>query len=377
MARYKVTTIDIRSKEFKLFFHECLELISFWENYLKKNEVKAIVTSHSVYIMGLIARLGISFKIPAYVIGPHSHYKLTKEKFIKWANQYDYHREFTNQSENFKKKIIRDSKYNVDNRLKGKADFRYKFARKITPVFSSNKVKPKIKKKEDKFNVLVASHCFMDAPHVYGNLIFYDFMEWFNFLGNLSNQRKLKNKYNWFIKVHPSLYKRNIEHFKEIVRKYPKFNLLNKFDTHNYLINDIGIDCVLTVYGSVAHEYPLFKIPVVNAGSNPHEGYNFSKTAKSKSEYKKIIYNLESLKVKKNVNQEIYECYGMHHLIEYYFFKNMDIELNQWNTLDVTSKFIDNYSKELHDKKIAIYKKFISSKQRRLVDFNYSLELLP
>jgi hypothetical protein len=55
----------------------------------------------------------------------------------------------------------------------------------------------------------------------------------------------------------------------------------------------------------------------------------------------------------------------------------MDIELNQWNTLDITSKFIDNYSKELHDKKIVIYKKFISSKQRRLVDFNYSLELLP
>mgnify|MGYP001202130972 FL=1 len=376
LARNNLPTIDIKSKKFKLFFKECIELILFWENYIKKNKVKSIVTSHSVYIMGLIARIGISFKIPVYVIGPHSHYKLTKNKFIKWANQHDYRRQFKREKKSFKTKIINDSKRNIDRRINGRPDFRYKFARKIDPVFSSTKMKPKLKKNKEKLNLLVAAHCFMDAPHVYGNFIFYDFKEWLNFLGNLSKKKKLK-KYNWFIKIHPALYDRNIEHFKSILKKYPKFNLLKKYDTHNYLINEVGIDVVLTVYGSVAHEYPLFNIPVVNAGPNPHEGYNFSKTAKSKRDYKKIIYNLRNLKVKKNINKEIYECYGMHHLIEYYFFKNMNIDLNDWNTFKVVTNFMDNYSQNLHDKKIKIYKEFIFSKERRLVDLNYSLELLP
>jgi hypothetical protein len=377
LARYNLPTIDIKTKEFKFFFKECLELIYFWENYIKDNKVKSIVTSHSVYIMGLIARLGISFRIPVYVIGPHSHYKLTKNKFIKWANQHEYHKQFIRQPKNFRAKIMSDSKNNIDRRLKGKPDFRYKFARKINPVFSSTKVKPKLKKNKKKLNILIAAHCFMDAPHVYGNFIFYDFKEWLNFLGNLSEQKKLKEKYNWFIKIHPALYDRNVEHFKSILKRYPKFSLLKKFDTHNYLINDVGIDVVLTINGSVAHEYPLFKIPVVNAGPNPHEGYSFTKTAKSKSEYRKIIFNLKNLKVNKNVNREIYECYGMHHLIEYYFFKNMNIDLKDWNTFNVTSKFIDNYTQKLYDKKVEIYKEFILSKNRRLVDFDYSLELLP
>lgn len=377
LARYDLPTVDINSKKFKLFFVECLELISFWKNYLKKNKVKSIVTSHSVYMMGLIARIGISFKIPTYVIGPHSHYKLTKDRYIKWANQHDYPKQFKNLSKSIKIKILKNSKQNIDRRIKGKPDFRYKFARKIDPVFSPNKMKLKSKNKSEKINILVAAHCFMDAPHVYGDFIFCDFKEWLYFLGNISSQKKLKEKYNWFIKIHPALYDRNIKYFKSFLKKYPGFNLLNKHDTHNYLINDVGIDVVLTVHGSIAHEYPLFKIPVVNAGPNPHEGYNFSKTVKSLSEYKKIIYNLKSLKVKKNINKEIYECYGMHHLIEYYFFRDMNIVLNDWNTFKVITKFMDNYSKKFYDKKIKIYKEFIYSKNRRLIDFNYSLELLP
>ena len=65
------------------------------------------------------------------------------------------------------------------------------------------------------------------------------------------------------------------------------------------LINNIGIDAVLTVYGSIAHEYPLFNIPVLNAGTNPHMGYKFSITPKSKLDYENFIDNLLS----KNKNE--------------------------------------------------------------------------
>ena len=55
----------------------------------------------------------------------------------------------------------------------------------------------------------------------------------------------------------------------------------------------------------------------------------------------------------------------------------MNIDLKDWNTFNVTSKFIDNYTQKLYDKKVEIYKEFILSKNRRLVDFDYSLEVLP
>ncbi|WP_435086249.1 hypothetical protein ACIJYD_00715 [Candidatus Pelagibacter bacterium nBUS_33] len=370
LARYKVHTINISSKKFKIFFAECMCLIKFWENFIKKNHVKSIVTSHSVYIMGLIARIGISYNIPVYVVGPHSHYKLTKEKYIKWSDQLEYPKQFKKFKRKIQKRMLIDSKNNIEQRLKGQKDLRYRFARDIKPVFSGNIINKKKKAKKDKLNILVAAHCFMDAPHTYGDMIFYDFFEWLNFLGKLSNHKKIKNMYNWHIKIHPALYDRNIKFFQLILNKYKNFNLVNKYETHNNLINNIGIDVVLTVYGSVAHEYPLFNIPVINAGKNPHEGYNFSQTVYDKSEYKKVINNLKSFKVKKNIKNKIYEFYGMHNLIEYNFFKNTGVKLEDWHKFKIIDIYFKNI-KKLHVKKIKIYEDFILSKDRRLVDLNY------
>ena len=320
--------------------------------------------------MGLIARIGISHNIPVYVVGPHSHYKLTKKKFIKWSDQLDYPLQFKKFKKKIQKKILIDSKLNLERRLKGQKDLRYRFAREIKPVFSGNIINKRKRIKTDKLNILVAAHCFMDAPHVYGDMIFYDFFEWLNYLGKLSKTKKIKYKYNWYIKIHPALYDRNIKFFKLILDKYPNFNLVNKFETHNNLINNIGIDAVLTVYGGIAHEYPLFDIPVINSGKNPHEGYNFSKTVYSKNDYKTAIYNLNKFKIRKNEKKRVYEFYGMHHLIEYNFFKNTGVKLEDWHKFKIIDIYFKNI-KKLHRKKIMIYKNFILSKNRRLIDLNY------
>ena len=94
LARYNFATIEIKSKLFKSFFFETYELIFFWENYILNQNVKSIIISHSVYVMGLIGRIGLSNDIDVYVIGPISHYKLSKEKFIKWNDHYEYPKEF-------------------------------------------------------------------------------------------------------------------------------------------------------------------------------------------------------------------------------------------------------------------------------------------
>ena len=63
-------------------------------------------------------------------------------------------------------------------------------------------------------------------------------------------------------------------------------NLSNK-----QIVNE-GIDVVLTVYGTVASEFPYFFVPVINASPNPHTGYNFSISLKILKQYKKLILNL-------------------------------------------------------------------------------------
>ena len=369
LAKYNLPTIDLKSNQFKFFFYETFELILFWENYFLKNNVKSIVLSHSVYIMGLIGRLGISKKIEVYVIAPTSHYKLSRKKYVKWNDHFDYPINFNKFSKKLKNKLIVDAKKNMKLRLSGKQDFRYKVARPISPVFTGSNIK--IKKNRIKKNILVAAHCFMDAPHVYGKMIFYDFYEWLEFLGKKSDEIKFKN-FNWFIKIHPSLYDRNIKIFNNFISRYPNFKLIDKYQTHNNLISKIGIDYVLTVFGSIAHGYSLYNIPVINAGTNPHMGYKFSITAKSKKDYKKILNNLvketKKIEIKKN---KIFEFYAMHHLLDYDFFDDLKMTYDlKSNSIELFVKFIENINENIHNNKIDVYKNFIFSKKRRLIDLS-------
>ena len=83
-----------------------------------------------------------------------------------------------------------------------------------------------------------------------------------------------------------------------------------------------------------------------------------------------MINNLKSFKVKKNIKNKIYEFYGMHNLIEYNFFKNTGVKLEDWHKFKIIDIYFKNI-KKLHVKKIKIYEDFILSKDRRLVDLNY------
>ena len=368
LARFNLPTININSKEFKNFFYESFLLIFYWEEFFKKNKTKSIILSHSVYIMGLVGRIGISKKIDVYVVAPKSHYKLTKNKFIKWNDHYEYPSQFRKYPKKTKIKLLNDAKKNLNLRFSGKEDVRYKIARPIKSVFSNTQIYKNKNRGKNK-NILIAAHCFMDAPHVYGDMIFNDFFDWLTFLGKITTKKKYDKNINWYIKVHPSLYDRNIKIFQRFIEKFPKFKLVDKFETHNFLINNIGIDAVLTVYGSIAHEYPLFNIPVLNAGTNPHMGYKFSITPKSKLDYENFIDNLLSKNKKMKIQKkQIYEFYAMHHLIDYDFFESLNIVYDQKlsNKINVLCEYIKKTNLKKHNNMIRIYEKFINSKSRRL-----------
>ena len=157
--------------------------------------------------------------------------------------------------------------------------------------------------------ILIATHCFFDSPHSYGNNLFPDFYEWLDFLGKITET----TDYDWYIKTHPDYLPGTMEIIKSFVERSPKFTLLPADASHNQIIAE-GIDLALTVYGTIAFEYAALGIPVINASlNNPHIAYNFNLHAKDVEEYRQMIVGFEEMKFEINP-LEVYEFYYMRHL---------------------------------------------------------------
>ena len=73
----------------------------------------------------------------------------------------------------------------------------------------------------------------------------------------------------------------------------------------------LGIQFVLTVYGTVASELPIYNIKVINASKNqPHADFNFSINPKNLDDYKKLIMNLKNNRFKIDKKQ----LYSYHYI---------------------------------------------------------------
>jgi hypothetical protein len=362
-----LATIEIKSERFKSYLSKIIHLFYFWDTYLNNKRIKGIIISHSVYLMGMVGRIAMNKNIDTYQVGSNATYKLTKNKYIRWSDQGSYKRNFNKLSNTHKKKAILSAKKNLDLRFKGKKDFRYLVSQPIEPVFNKHFEYKKIAiKQNNNTKILIAAHCFNDAIHVYGNNLFPDFYEWLKFLGEFS--LKSKNNYDWYIKIHPAHYDANINKFNFFLKKYPKFNLIEKYVSANQIIKE-NIDIVLTVFGSVAHEYPLFGIPVINAGNNPHSGFKFSYNPKNVKDYLSLLKKIPKIKCKIN-ERDIYVFYYMHHLIDYNFYKNFiinDSSLKVMNTHGIFKIFMNQINQKKNNQLIGVYEKFIIQKKRRLI----------
>jgi hypothetical protein len=134
-----VSTIDVKSTAFKEFFFKFLELFYFWENYFSNNNVKALIISHSVYIIALAPRIAMSNNIDVFNVGFSSAYRLTKKKPMK----FNYFEEYPKEFKMFPKKIriekIKLAKNYLQKRFLGKQDLLYNESKLLqNPVFLPN-----------------------------------------------------------------------------------------------------------------------------------------------------------------------------------------------------------------------------------------------
>tara|TARA_A100001015_G_C15004250_1_gene719939 strand:- start:248 stop:1825 length:1578 start_codon:yes stop_codon:yes gene_type:complete len=360
-------TINISDKKFKEFIFNTVCLFYTWKSFFKKNKVNSIISSHSVYLTALPLRVAMKYNINTFCVNHHGAYRLSKKKPLVWGNFEDYPKLFKALPNTIKKKGVLFAKSNLTKRFTGHKDILYKISNPIKKsIFLPEKrLKKKVIKESKNFKILIAAHDFNDAPHVHKDLIFEDMYEWLNYLGELSNS---KEHFDWYIKLHPSEYDENYEKMKFIINKYNKLKLLPKYISHNQIVKE-GINCVLTCYGSIGHEYPFFKIPVINAGHNPHIGYNFNYNPKNKKEYDNLISQIRFLKVNKNYKNQIYEFYTVRFFLDYALFNDIH-DAKLFNEMYIFDIFLKRFDEKKIKKTLKDYSTFIMSKKRRLINYD-------
>jgi len=307
LAVTKSPTVNLSDPYLEQIFCKALSYLDHWMDFAQENEVNALIASHNAYLFGIPVRVFIQKEIPVFLVSSTSVVRLSKDNPNLLAVTKKYHSNFLKLDSETAEQGLDRAREKLQNRLQniGPSDLYYL---PYSAFGSFQKAKRVLIGKKER-RILIAAHDFYDSPHGNGLHFYPDFYEWILRLIEISSE----TNYDWYIKTHPFLRGRGREILENLVSNVPNFYLLDEEITHNQIIYE-GIDLALTVIGTIATEYPLFGIPVMNASqSNPHSAYTFSFTPKDVLEYESLLRNLDD--IPKNINaDEIYEYYYMHNL---------------------------------------------------------------
>lgn len=306
LRTFNKPTIEITDSSFKEFLLSTIGLYVFWDDYFKSHDVRAVNVSHSVYVNAIPLRIAVSRDIPAFQINATHAYRPSKQNLFTYNDFFGFREMFRSLPADIQKAGLEQARQKIELRFSGKVGVDMGYSTKS--AYGEHK-KQRLLKESAQTKVLIATHCFFDSPHSYGNNLFPDFYEWLDFLGKMT----LETDYDWYIKTHPDYLAGTMEVIDSFIKKYPKFHLLPADSSHHQIIAE-GINVALTTYGTIGFEYAALGVPVVNASlNNPHIAYNFNLHPKSIGEFREILKNLDHIDLHIDKN-EVYEYYFMKHI---------------------------------------------------------------
>jgi hypothetical protein len=368
---HKKPTIEIGSEELENYLQRSIQIYIFWRDYLRDKKIKGLIVSHTVYLNAIPVRIAIKNKVDTFQVTAHSIYRLSKSEPFAYKDFNSYRKIFKKFKNSKKKQFIERAKKRLNLRFNAHVGIDMPYSTKSA---FERKYPFRVIKKSKRIKILVASHCFFDSPHSYGNNLFPDFYEWLNFLGNLS----LQTNYDWYIKTHPDYNPLTLKVIRKFIKNFNKFYLLPSDISHHQIIKE-GIDFVLTIYGSIAVEYAALGVCVINgSNNNPHNKYKFNKNPRSIKDYKKLLISLCKNNSKIIVN-EPYEYYYMHnlHFTKSWLFsdykkfeKDIGNYMNQF-TYRVYKYYLVNFKLKEYKRINFKLEKFINSKEySSLIHYN-------
>lgn len=368
---YKLPTIQKDSPEFKRSLLESIECFVFWEDYLDNNDVRAINVSHCVYNLAIPLRIAVQRNIPVFQANATYIYRLSSSNLFAYNDFVHFRERFATLPPDVKHGGIAEAQRRIERRFAGEVGVDMAYSSKSAYGASRH---ARLLRESPRKKILIATHCFFDSPHSYGNNIFPDFYEWLDFLGKMTNEIDC----DWYIKTHPDYLPGTKEVIDSFVARYPKFTLLPADASHHQIIAE-GINYALTVYGTIAFEYAALGIPVINASqNNPHIAYDFNLHAKDVEDYRHLLLGLDRLDFTID-KQQVYEYYFMRYIYntENLFFNSYDATIaelggyvQQFTPL-VYDKWLNEWNPEKHQAIIAALQNFIQSGDFRM-DYRHS-----
>ena len=298
-------TVNMRSDNFKADFLFFVCNFYWWQQYFQSNKVDSIYISHTALQFALPARIAIKYGAKSFLAANDRMYKIHSDRLWSDLECLDY---VPMKEEQLGYRVnMQRSRLELQKLREGKA---------ITAAHDNGNgylgsISELLVKDRYQTNILIAVHCFSDAPHGYGKMLFPDFREWLNNIGELSK----KTNYHFYAKAHPHFWDSDEFNFKKFLNDYQNIIDLPS-NISNLELFKQGINAVFTVHGTIAFEAAYEGIFVLNGSLNaPHINYDFSLTPKTIDEFNQTVLNLPEIIDKWKVNRSSVEhFFDLHHL---------------------------------------------------------------
>ena len=163
-----------------------------------------------------------------------------------------------------------------------------------TDTYNVRKDKKINLKQIDGLDGIVFLQDFYDSPHCWGKIAFDDFYKWTIYTLNVVKKSNLKIG----IKPHPNSWHNSQDSilvYERLKRKFPNVVWIDKDYPNKIIFNQIkfGISCT----GTVLFELAYHGIKSICCGDPPGKDFNFTINAKTRSEYKNILLNINNIKL--------------------------------------------------------------------------------
>lgn len=363
-------TVNLKDPILFKMFLEAINIFDKSSEYLSKNKIKLLITSHTYYIQyGIILRIALKLNIPVLMV--HSKARANADFRLKLIDKkypyehnwgyIDYHKNFLKLKN--KKKHLNAGKKLIEDRLLGNTKLSYLKSSPYVNKKNQNKLVTN-KYSKNRKNIIIFAHCFFDAVHRFRYALHNDYYEQIEFFIKLSE--KYKN-FNWFIKQHPNDLKENDEVYKKIFKTKRNIILLNKKTPNSLILKKIKPYLAITNNGSISHELAYYKIPVINTGDNVHINYKFNLNPKNKNQLLDMIINNKKYSKKLIFNKKhLYEFIYMH--FQHPWQKNQERKLLK-DSFFATKNFKFNSTEKIYKYYIKNHKKNISSIEKYISIF--------
>jgi hypothetical protein len=301
-----LATVNTNTVNYRVDLKEFLDNFFYWYRILDNKKYTNIIISHTVYMQGILVRLGLARGINVYLVSFDRVYRL---------NNQLVHADIEFKLYDPSKSVQFGYKINLERARRKLAlmGSEINLAFGIPGLVSGlhGEIDKKLINQTEKLKVLIAPHCFSDSPHAMGDFLFCDYFEWLKFICTISTELD----YDWYIKPHPGFLESDKNHFQLLIEQFPNLTVIDKNISNLALFRD-GLDVVVTAQGTIGFEAATFGVLAINASADaPASRYNFTVSPSTTIELKKILFDLKKIKADFNIDKdEILHFYDLHYL---------------------------------------------------------------